>query len=91
MIAEWFLQLAAGFVGWLADLFGPWEPPDVLTDPDSGVKSLLEGMAGIGAWVDWGVLALCISVSLGVWAAVFGIKLVRAVLAHVPLVGGSGD
>lgn len=91
MIVEWFLGLAGGFVEWLASLFGPWEPPAGLMGAVDGVASLLASMAGFGVWVDFGVLSMCVGISVASWLAVLGIKLVRAVLAHVPMFGGAGD
>lgn len=91
MISEWFLNLAAGFVQWLAGLFGEWTPPEQLTDMAGSAGYLVGQFASLGVWVEWPVLIGCVAVSVGVWAVVVGIKLLRAVVAHIPAIGGSGD
>ena len=91
MIAEFFMSLAAGFVDWLAGLFGEWEPPAALVDMSDSIGYLWGQFASLGVWVDWGVLAACVAAALTTWAVVVGIKLVRAVVAHVPVFGGAGD
>lgn len=91
MISEWFLDLMAGFLGMIADAFGPWDPPAELTDAAHGAAGVLQNWSGMGAWVEWSVLGACMAVQLGVWATVLGIKLARAIAAHVPVVGGAGD
>lgn len=75
----------------LADLFGEWEPPDELVNASDGARGLMSNMAGMGAWVEWTVLAACVAVQVAIWGSVVGIKLVRAVVAHIPGFGGAGD
>lgn len=91
MISEFFLTLAAGFVDWLAGLFGTWDPPAQLVDMAGSVAGLVGQFASLGIWVDWGVLAACVAASVATWAIVVGIKVVRAVAAHIPAFGGAGD
>lgn len=91
MITEWFLELVAGVLGWLADAFGEWEPPQELVDASAGVNGFLANFSGLGAWVSWPVLASCVAAALLVWLTVVGIKLVRAIVAHIPAFGGAGD
>lgn len=91
MISEFFLGIFGWIVTALADLMGPWTPPAELVEASTRVNDLLASMAGLGAWVNWPVLIGCVAVSVGVWAVVVGIKLVRAIVAHVPMVGGAGD
>ncbi|BDZ38074.1 hypothetical protein [Microbacterium suwonense] len=91
MISEFFVNLAAGFVGWLAGLFGEWTPPDALTDMASSANDLVVEFASLGVWVDWGVLSGCVAAALASWAVVLVVKVVRALAAHVPVIGGAGD
>lgn len=91
MISEWFLGLALGAVGWLAGLFGEWEPPAELTDMATQAQVLVGQFASLGVWVPWGVIAACVGASVTTWAIVLGIKTVRAAAAHIPAIGGSGD
>lgn len=91
MITEWFVWIAEQFVGWLAEMFGEWTPPPEMASAATTINALLEGMAGFGVWVDFGVLATCVGIAVGVWTTVIIIKLARAIAAHVPLFGGAGD
>lgn len=91
MITEFFIGLAAWVVGWIAGLFGEWTPPAELTQATSGLNDLMGTFASLGVWVSWPVLGACIAAAVGVWAAVLIVKLIRAVLAHIPAFGGSGD
>lgn len=91
MISEFFLNLAVGFVGWLAGLFGEWDPPAELTGMATAAQSLVTQFASLGVWVPWGVIAACVGAAVASWAIVLGIKTIRAAAAHIPGVGGSGD
>ncbi|KRA23520.1 hypothetical protein ASD65_03100 [Microbacterium sp. Root61] len=91
MISEWFLGLAVGFVQWLAGVFGEWTPPPELTGASSAVNGIIGSLAGMGVWVAWPVLGACVGAAITAWAIVVGIKLVRAVIAHIPAFGGAGD
>lgn len=91
MISEWFLSMASGFVTFIAGLFGEWTPPTQLTDATGALQAVMGTFVGLGVWVDWGVLGACVTASLAAWAVVVGIKLIRALLAHVPQIGGAGD
>lgn len=91
MISEFFFGLATFFVDWLADMFGEWSPPPEFTQARDSVQDLLSGFSSVGVWVNWTVLAACVAVSVLSWGSVFLIKFIRAVVAHVPVFGGSGD
>lgn len=91
MISEFFVTLFGSVVGWIADLLGPWNPPPELLDASKSVNGLIHSFAGMGAWVNWTVLGACVAAAVGTWLVVVGIKLVRAVLAHIPAFGGAGD
>jgi hypothetical protein len=91
LIVEWFMQLSAGFVAWLASLFGEWEEADAFDSVAGFVAELFGWFVGLGVWVNWGVLSVCIALQLTVTLTAFSIKLLRGVAAHIPLFGGSGD
>lgn len=88
MIIEWLLDLVIGVVDWFFGLFDGWEIPDLSPPPE--IASLLSFLDGMGVWVPWAVIGVSITAVLGVWGVMFLIKIVRQVLAHVPLFGGSG-
>lgn len=90
MITEWFVQLSFTVSGWVAGLFPDFEIPQWMLDSRGAMVGFLESMSGLGVWVDWGALALCV----GAVAAAYGIgiliKLIRVGISHVPFFGGSG-
>lgn len=91
MITEWFISLMAGFVGMLGDAFGEWTPPAELVDASTGVSDVLANFNGMGVWVNWTILTACVVIQLATWATVVGIKVLRALAAHIPQIGGAGD
>ena len=91
MVTEWIVNLATSFVQWLASLFPAWDPPSQLTGMTTAVNSILGTLSGFGVWVDFTTLNSCVLAAVGVWAVVLAIKLIRAVIAHVPQFGGAGD
>lgn len=90
MVIDWLLQLVQGFVGWVASLFPPVELPDWLTGMIGSVNDFLGTVDGLGGWFPWPVLATVLATLVTFYAVAFGIKLVRAILAHLPEIGGSG-
>lgn len=91
MVVEAILGFVAWFIGLIGSAFPDWEPPVELTQISGMVADLMGRFGGLSAWVEWPVLTGCIAVSLATWAAVAGLKLIRAIAAHVPALGGSGD
>lgn len=91
MIVEWFLGLVAFVLGWFAELFGTWTPPPELTEATTRVGTLLGEFSSLGTWIDWTVLGACVLTQIVTWGIVLGVKLIRAVGAHLPWFGGSGD
>lgn len=84
------MQVSAGFLGWLASLFPEYEAPDWLTNPSGAFATLYQTIDGLGYWVDFVALGAIVGTVCTLYAVAFGIKLVRAIIAHVPAVGGAG-
>jgi hypothetical protein len=90
MISEWFLNMTATFVAWLGSLFPEWEDSTAFDSVAGLVSELFGWFVGLGVWVDWGVLSVCVALQLSVTLAAFSIKVLRGVASHIPLFGGSG-
>lgn len=90
MIVEWLMTISAGFIDWVATLFPPVELPEWVEDPFEGLHTIAAVVVGIDTWVDVLLIAAVTAVGLGVYVTTAGVKLLRAVLAHVPLIGGNG-
>lgn len=91
MIAEFLADLAMNFAIWVAGLFPEWELPPWVHDSRSQLVDMIETYNGLGVWIDWGILGVCITATATTYAVMLGIKLVRAVIAHIPQIGGRGD
>lgn len=90
MIVEWFLDLVVTVAEWFFSLFDGFEIPDVVASPTGSIATLAGNVQAMGVWVPWAVVAGAVGASLGVWAVMFVIKLVKQILAHVPAFGGAG-
>jgi hypothetical protein len=90
VITQFFINLAKSFLIWLAGIFGSADL-SVLQSVKASVTSFSAQVASFGSWVDWAVLGSCITVVTGTWVVASVIKLVRAVVAHIPAIGGAGD
>ena len=67
MISEFFVNLAVGFVQWLAGLFGTWTPPTQLTQMATSANGLVATFSSLGVWVDWGVLGGCVTAAIATY------------------------
>lgn len=90
MIAEWFAGLGMDIAIMVAGWFPEWDIPQVFHDMRGGMLGLLETYTGLGVWVDWGALGVCLTAVAIAYGLGILIRLVRAALAHLPAVGGSG-
>lgn len=90
MIVEWFMQMSGGFLDWLATLFPPVELPEWVEHPFDGVDAIVGVVVGAGTWVDFVVLGGVALAVLAVYVVGVGIRLVRAIIAHIPAIGGGG-
>lgn len=90
MIVEWFLTVAAGFVGWIGDSIADVALPSWVTDGTTALYGFLESVAGLGAWFPWEVLLAVLTGLVAVFLGTAVVKLVLRVLSHLPFFGGSG-
>jgi len=94
MITEFFVTVAMGFVNWLLTLTpssGDVSPATgLLVTAGNHLTALVSGAAQIGAWMPWDVLGIVLPIVLSFYVAMFVLKIVRQLIAHVPAFGGSG-
>lgn len=90
MIIDAIIAWALDIVIWIASLFQGFHMPLWLYSVMDMARNLLYTFANFGAWVDWLFLLACVGAVTAVYIAGFVFRLVRAILAHVPFVGGSG-
>lgn len=90
MIIEWLLGIGATVSNWFASLFPVWEPPEFLATFDDIVNDVLQNVGGIGVWADWVFILVVVGAVVSVWLIALGIKVIRAIAAHIPFFGGAG-
>ncbi len=90
MIIEFLFDLAAGFVEWIAGLMPDFEPPVWMADPLGPIATALGFMSSFGNWVDFVAIGSILLTAVTVYVIAFGSKFIRALLAHLPFVGGKG-
>lgn len=91
MIAEWIASFGMDIAIFIAGLFPEWDIPGWVIDSRGQLVSMIEAQAGLGVWIDWGVLGLCITATVTTYSIAIVIKLVRAAAGHIPQIGGKGD
>lgn len=91
MIVEWLIGVGGTIGSWIAGLFPPLDLPPELVNVDDTITALIQDYGeGMGAFADWGYVALVLAIPLVVWVAGLTIKGIRVLVGHVPFVGGKG-
>lgn len=91
MITEFILGMGVTISSWFATLFPQdWQVPGFISDFDTQVNGVLANVDGMAVWADWGYILAVVTVVVGVWIIGVTVKLARAVVAHLPFVGGAG-
>lgn len=90
MIVEWLIYISTGFAEWVGGLFPTLDIPGELVNLDDSVNGLFLYGEGMGAFVPWGVVGSLAAIPLLIWVGGLTIKALRAMLAHIPFIGGRG-
>jgi hypothetical protein len=91
VIVQWFIQLAQGFASWVVSLFPVLDLPDGLVNVDSTINDLFSTWgAGMAPLADWPFVTACVAIPLAVWGSGLLVRAIRALIAHLPYVGGKG-
>lgn len=87
MITEWLVSLGSGFGDWILSIL----PGIPLIDGFVGGAAALGGFAGsLGVWVNWVGVGLLVLQVLTLYFVSFGVRIVRAIIGHLPVIGGNG-
>lgn len=89
MITEWLLDLCVTVVTWFTGMFGDAEVPDWLLGVTGWIGDLLESAAGLGAWVNFPLVAAVAAAVFGTWLVLWLVKALRWLWGLTPLSGGS--
>ena len=88
MITEWLIALAVGVADWFLGIFPAWTVPAEIAGFDDTVNGFTASFTGLGVWVPWTLLIVCIGITLGAVAVNWIVKAARWVLGLVPTMGG---
>jgi len=84
------MSVGSSFGVWIVTLFPELDLPEQLLHVDDAVNDILAMGDGLGAWVDWTYIGLVAAIPASMWALGLLVRAFRAILAHVPFVGGKG-
>lgn len=90
MIIEWFILLGAQMWEGITSGLPPFDDSGVYISADRFLAPMAGGIAATSSWVPWGTLGISLGVVGIVYVASFTIKLLRAIAAHIPFIGGAG-
>jgi hypothetical protein len=88
VITQWFIDLGQGFIGWALSLLPQGPPPAWIGDFRGRLGSLLAGIDGMGAWLDWSFALVVVLAVVGAWAVVLTVRAVRWLVGWIPTMGG---
>jgi hypothetical protein len=90
MITEYLIGLAVTVGQFFLDLIPDWEVPEFILTFDTQLNSAVALGSGMSVWVPWTLVIACTTIALGSWVIGLSVKAVRALLGHLPQIGGNG-
>lgn len=92
MITEALIQITAVLVAALLKTLDPFNfaLPDPMVNPQGLIADMARGTASMGTWVPFSVFAVTVPIALLSWVSGLVFKIGRALISHVPFVGGNG-
>jgi hypothetical protein len=90
VITEFFMSMSAGFLEFLAGLLPDWEPPAWMSDPFGPFVGVIGGLSSVSNWIDWVPVVGVVTTVVAVFVVTFGVKFIRTLVSHLPLIGGRG-
>lgn len=89
MIFEWLLLAVQDIVGWWLTML---PDADVLGDGlfVDNLLGLVNLVGSMGVWVNWSLVAAQVSLVLGIYFTALTLRCLRALIGHIPQIGGNG-
>lgn len=89
MITEWFIGIGSDLTTWALGALGTDDPASWFTTVGTFITNILASVAGLGAWVPWGIAIAVWGTATAVWTAGLLLKVARWLLGLIPTMGGS--
>jgi hypothetical protein len=91
VITEFLLSMGLPIFEWVLQFLPRMtEAEGVVLTATNSFLSVIEGAASLGTWIPWSTVAFCLPITITVFLGSFMFKIGRALLSHVPFVGGRG-
>lgn len=91
MIFEFLMQLGVAMGEWILGLAPDTSSAaNLVIQADNAVRPILAAAAGLGAWIPWAHLGICIASVLAFYLSMFLFKVARQLASYIPFIGGSG-
>ena len=91
MITDWFISLAAGMASFFISFIPGGNAVDQgIVHAGDGLTNIFALMGSLGTWVDWFSLSAAITAVMGLYFLTLVVRVIRAVIGHVPAIGGNG-
>lgn len=90
MIFEFIIGLGVDVGASLVESIPTFGAENVVFTTGDVLSPFVGGIASLGAWLPWDALAVTSAIVLPVYLGSLFARFLRAVLGHIPLVGGNG-
>jgi hypothetical protein len=91
VIIEWLIELGIACAQWFLGLLPATDTAaGLIPTATNSIAPILAGAGAIGNWMPWEVLNMALAIVIGLYVALFAVKIFRQLFSHVPLFGGTG-
>jgi hypothetical protein len=92
VILEWVIGIAELVASWFLGIIPSFADGqlEVVVSATNIVTPFIVGIYQLGAWLPWAQLAIMMPLVLTTYTVSLFARALRAVLGHIPLIGGNG-
>lgn len=90
MITDFFINLGTVVFGWFLSIIPQFDDSGIIVNAQNIVTPFAAGIAALGAWLPWAPLVVLMNLMPGVYLVSLFARFLRALLGHIPAIGGNG-